>query len=57
VELAGAEFGAGFDSASKNFSHLKGAESVMFDEFASKVGEDLSGCFRGEESTQGVRER
>jgi hypothetical protein len=34
VELAGAEFGAGFDSAPKNFSHLKGAESVMFDEFA-----------------------
>ena len=29
----------------------------MFDEFAPKVGEDISGCFRGEESTQGVRER
>ena len=31
MELAGAELGAGFDSAPKNFSHLKGAESVMFD--------------------------
>ena len=31
MELAGAEFGAGFDSAAKNFSHLKRAESVMFD--------------------------
>ncbi len=35
MELARAEFGAGFDSASKDFSHLKRAKSVMFDKFAT----------------------
>jgi hypothetical protein len=57
VEVAGAGFRAGLDSATKKLGHLKGTEAAMTKKITAEIEKDLFGQSGGDQPANGVRKR
>jgi len=56
VEVAGAGFRAGLDSATKELGHFKGTEASMAKIITPEIEKDLFGQSGGDQPPNGVRE-
>lgn len=56
MEVAGAGFRAGLDSATKELGHFKGTEAAMTKKITAEIKKDLLGQSGGDQPANGVRE-
>jgi hypothetical protein len=57
VEVAGAGFRTGLDSAAEEFGHFKGTKAVMSKIITPEIEKDLFGQSGGDQPANGVRKR
>jgi len=56
VEVAGARFRAGLDSAAEEFGHFKGTEATMAKKITTQIEKDFFGQSGGDQPANSVRE-
>jgi hypothetical protein len=56
VEVAGARFWAGLDSAAEEFGHFKGTEATMAKKITTQIEKDFFGQSGGDQPANSVRE-